>query len=261
MDINYLNTTLVIPGMLSEIIYFEELGSTNKYSKQNYLNLKDNTLVITSNQTEGKGRFERVWETSAGNNLTFSLIIHSKLRLDELHFMNFYSSYILYLTVKSALHNFGDCKVRLKWPNDILLNNKKIAGILLDIKESDMETKKFIIGIGLNVNQTDFSPEIRHKASSLSKEFQTEFSPEEILITFINLFYNNAELLNSFESLMENWISATDIIGKNVRFRLLEDVNEMTAEVLKIDYDGGLVLLTANGKKNKYFSGEITFLY
>lgn len=261
MNTNLLSKHLVERKYLSEIIYFEELYSTNAYSKKVYNELDDNTIVITSYQTNGTGRFGRPWKTNRNENLTFSLIKHSALRIDEIHLMNFYTSYILYMALNEISAEYKGHDLYLKWPNDLLLNRKKIAGILLDVKDMNSEMKKFIIGIGLNVNQEMFPEDIISKATSMKNEFKCDFVIEEILINFIKLFYGNLQLLNQGEVLMKLWKSKSDVAGKKVKFKQLDDGREAEIIIIDIDNDGGLIVSDKSGKRFKFYSGEISILY
>ena len=261
MNTNLLSKNLVDSKYLSEIIYFEELYSTNAYSKKIYHELKDNTIVLTSYQTNGTGRFGRPWKTNRNENLTFSLIKHYGLRIDEIHLMNFYTSYILYLTLNETSKDCSEHDLYLKWPNDLLLNRKKIAGILLDVKDMNSDTKKFIIGIGLNVNQEIFPEDINSKATSMKNEFKCDFMIEMILINFIKLFNENLNLLNQGDDLMKLWKSKSDVIDKRVKFKQLEDGREAEVVVMDIDNDGGLIVSDMSGKICKFYSGEISILY
>ena len=131
MNLDLLNEKLINPELLEKIIYFKEIDSTNLYAKNNQKTATDNSLILTSFQTKGIGRFGKNWESLDESNLTFSIVKHRKIRIDEIHFMNFYSSYILFQTVKSFISEFQNNKLYLKWPNDIILNGKKTAGMLL----------------------------------------------------------------------------------------------------------------------------------
>jgi len=257
-----LKSLLVNKNLLNDLVYFEELDSTNAYSKKN--NLFDNTLVITSHQTGGTGRFGRTWRSSKNKNLTFTLIKCFKVRVDEIHLINFYSSYILFLTLKNFLEEYREKKdfdITLKWPNDILLNRRKVAGILLDVKDVKQKIKKFIIGIGLNVNQEKFSEDISLKATSLSNETKILIDPEKLLTLFINYFYNNLNLITQKEKLMKLWIQNSKIKGKQIEFKQLEDDKEKKATVISIDSDGGLKVKFNDGQIAKFFSGEIRMVY
>lgn len=257
MNTELLNKSLVQKNLLSRIIYFEELASTNGYSKENHFELEDNTIVLTSNQTNGKGRFGRPWYTAKNENLTFTLIKDYGIRIDEIHMMNFYTSYILFLTIKLMSDNFRSNELFLKWPNDLLLNRKKIAGILLDVKDLNSDLKKFIIGIGINVNQQNFPEEIKLKASSLKNEFKTDFIIEDLLIEFIEQYYKNLNLLEDSIQLMHLWKSNSDFFGKKVKFTQFADGNVAEVKLVDIDFDGGLIVSDDSGKLSKFYSGEI----
>jgi len=262
MDSRLLKSQLVNKNLLNELIYFEELDSTNAYSKKN--DLHDNTLVITSYQTQGTGRFGKTWRSSKNENLTFTLIKCFKIRVDEIQLINFYSSYILFLTLTNYFEDFKDKKdfdVILKWPNDILLNNRKVAGILLDVKDLKQEVKKFIIGIGLNVNQENFSEDIFCKATSLINITKTEIDLEKLLIMFVNLFYEKLYLIRTKNELMNLWIAKSKIKNKQIEFKQLEDDKEVRATVINIDNDGSLRVKLYDGRVVKYFSGEIRLVY
>lgn len=258
MDLNLLNDKLVNKNSLSKIIYFEKLDSTNVYAKQN--NLDDNTLVITSYQANGIGRFNRLWKSTPHDNLTFSLIKYFRLGIEEIHFVNFYSSYILCNMLKFEISHYKNIEISLKWPNDILLNGKKIAGILLDVSHLKKDYKKFIIGIGINVNQKDFSSDIMHKATSLSNEIDFEISLEQLLIRFIENFYSRLNFIDSKEELMKLWILDSHIKGKKVNFKKVEDDTEQEAVIMNLDNDGGLQMKFNNGNISKFYSGEINFI-
>jgi len=259
MNLKLLNNLLVSEKLLRELIYFEEIDSTNSYSKKK--NQEDNTLVITSHQTAGTGRFGRSWYSSKNKNLTFTLIKCFKIGVDEIHLVNFYSSYILFLTLKIFLEEFKVLDIILKWPNDILINRKKVAGILLEVKDLNYELKKFIIGFGLNVNQEKFSEDISDKATSLINETKTEINREKLLTLFVNLFYDNLNLLSEKSDLINLWIESSKIKGKVIEFKQFEDDKEKKATIINIDSDGGLRVKFQDGQIVKFFSGEIRMLY
>ncbi len=259
MNLNLLNEELVRENMLSEIIYFDETDSTNNYSKKS--NLGNNTLVLTSSQPGGTGRFGRPWYSSPGKNLTFSLIKFFNLQIDEIHLVNFYSSYILCMTLKEFIKKNKDCEVTLKWPNDILLNRKKLAGFLLDVKDLKNDSKKFIIGAGININQENFPDDIKSKATSLLLEIKTEIRKEELLIAFIKNFYGKLYLIENKNELMRQWNNNSKIEGKKINFKKSDDDKERAATVIGIDNDGGLNVKFDDGKKSRFYSGEISIVY
>ena len=256
MNLELLKTELINENFLREIIYFDELESTNAYAKKN--NTAEDTLVVTSNQFNGKGRFNRQWNSLPFKDLTFSLVKSFKIRIDESHLVNFYSSYILFQTLTELSGGNESNNFSLKWPNDILLNGKKIAGFLLDVKDFQSDFKKFVIGVGLNVNSIDFPEELKLKATSIFNETKHEIKPENILIRFVKNYYGNLFLIGDKNELMKKWISNTSVIGKRIKFRNAIDAAEKTATVVNIDTDGGIMMKFNNEKTEKYYSGEIS---
>ena len=259
MNIRSVKQEILNESMLKDIIYFEEIASTNEYAKNN--NLNSDTLIITSHQTAGKGRFNRKWETTPSRDLTFSIIKNFKIAIDEIHLINFYSSYILFSALKNYFGDSKDLEFSLKWPNDILLNGRKIAGILLDVKDLNSEIKKFIIGIGINVNGAEFEDELKAKATSLLNETNKYAVIENLLKEIMKKFYDNLYLLKNKNELMNSWTAHTNIIGKTISFRKVSDGEDLSVKVLNIDSDGGLKVMSGEGKITKYYSGEISLKY
>ncbi|MEO8399751.1 MAG: biotin--[acetyl-CoA-carboxylase] ligase [Ignavibacteriaceae bacterium] len=255
MNLDLLTAKLKKEKLLSEIIYFKEIESTNFYAKKNYL--KDDTLILTSIQTRGKGRFSRIWQSSADKDLTLTLIKHFNLRIDESHLVNFYTSYILFYTLKKIFSENDKMQFSLKWPNDIMLNGKKVAGILSEVSNLKSSFKKFIIGIGINVNSISFSEEINSRATSLFKESKIEINAEELLISFIKNFYLKINLITDKNKLMKEWVKDSIVDGKEIQFKKFDDDLEIKAYAVGVDNDGALILRLKNGEEKKFYSGEI----
>lgn len=259
MDAERLNKELVKESLLNYVIHFEELDSTNKYAKEN--NLPPDGIVITSFQKEGKGRFGRKWVAAHDEDLTFSLVKKFQLSVDNIHLVNFYTSYILSETLKQFLSDHTGIHIHLKWPNDVLLNKKKICGILLEVSGLNDKEKSFIIGIGLNVNKTVIPLHLTHKATSLTNETNTTHNIEEILISFIHNFYANLHLIDLRGELMSMWKRNSELIGKKVKFLVVADSKEVEAKIADIEEDGSLKVVLDDGDIKNFYSGEITFVY
>lgn len=259
MNVELLNKELVKETLLNYVIHFEEMDSTNKYAKEN--NLPTDGIVITSHQKDGKGRFGRKWLTAHDEDLTFSLVKKFKISVDNIHLVNFYTSYILSETLKQFLLTHKNMHIHLKWPNDVLLNKKKICGILLDVSGLNEAEKSFIIGIGLNINKREIPEDIAHKATSLANESKTIHSIEELLISFIQNFYANLHLIQLRSELMNLWKKNSELVGKKVKFLIVADSSEVEAKIADIGEDGSLKVVLADGDIKNFYSGEITFVY
>ncbi|MBS1518739.1 MAG: biotin--[acetyl-CoA-carboxylase] ligase [Bacteroidetes bacterium] len=260
MNKDLLIEKIVHNGPLDNLFYFDELDSTNIFAKE-YITQNpdsDNILFLTSYQKKGIGRFSRKWISSPGKNLTFTLVKKFTLSVDEIHRVNFYSSYILYYTLKDIFRDYSEMKFTLKWPNDLLLNGKKVSGFLLELKDISMPDKIFIIGCGLNMNERDLDESISVKSTSLARESDVEIKPEIILIEYVKNFYGNIPLLDEYPGLMDKWKSGSALIGKNIEFRKYDDETPDSGTVENIDNNGALCLRYPDGSLKRFYSGEIT---
>lgn len=160
------------------IIKLDATDSTNRYLRDLMIteNLPDFTVVVTHKQTMGRGQMNSIWESEAGNNLTFS-VLKKHTGLDVKH--QFMISICVSLAIYNVLTVLKLLRVKVKWPNDILSGSSKICGILIENTISGSEVRASVIGIGLNVNQTIFSNSLN--ATSLKLELKKEQNLEHIL--------------------------------------------------------------------------------
>ncbi len=165
-------------------LYFEELPSTNA-EMMGLLNdfPAEGTLVFADNQTQGRGQAGTTWQTDDAQNLTFSFILYPKfLAITEC----FYLSKMLAVALHKCLSKLLPQQfTQIKWANDLWVSGRKIAGILIENQLEGQKIKASIIGIGLNVNQTVFSPEIQAKTTSICIESQKEWDREQVLVDLL----------------------------------------------------------------------------
>jgi len=176
------------------IIKLDAIDSTNSYLR--HLNvtekLQDYTVVLTEKQTNGRGQMGTKWFSNASQNLTVSVF-------KEVFFLDFKNQYYLNIVVALSmvklLNHLNLPKISIKWPNDILSENKKICGILIEnvIKQNILSSS--IIGVGLNVNQTEFRN--LPKASSIKLIMGRNYNLEELLSKFVNNLKNYFSILEN----------------------------------------------------------------
>lgn len=176
------------------IIKLNAIDSTNSFLKR--LNadgpIDDMTVAVANYQTEGRGQMGTKWTSKDSKNLLFSAFKHiSALDADE----GFYVSIIVSLSVFKALEKLQIKKLRIKWPNDILSDDKKIAGILIENIVKQDQIKASIIGVGLNINQTDF--EDLPNASSVLLETGRLFDRDEVLQMVLLQLEDHFQLLEA----------------------------------------------------------------
>ncbi len=184
-------------------IYYEELDSTNEEAKRNIENINDFTLLLADLQTKGKGRNNREWFSPKGENLYFTIVFKPKIEIKFLTALPIIAGFSMLKLLENIIKNK---KIAIKWPNDILIEDRKIAGILIEnFKE------RIILGIGLNVNTERFPDFKTNIPTSLKIETNTTFDRLLILKNFFKIFYINYRL---FEK------------EKKIPKKLLKEINE-----------------------------------
>jgi len=227
-------------------IYFDTLLSTNKYLKENYHKYSDHTVIICHNQTNGYGRFNRAWEMKTNDSIAMSILLKPNKAIEGVSRISLLTSAAIFKVISS----FTD-KVKLKWPNDVLVNGKKISGILLEsIISNDLEA--LIIGIGVNVNNDNFSCEVTRKATSLKIETNETIDLEIIIDEILKWFDYYYKLF------LEDKHSYIDLCRKNssvIGDRYL--INGRVITVLDI-LDNGNILVKDGNDNIEYSYGELT---
>ena len=189
------------------IIKFETIESTNNYIKINNLFLKEGTVILASQQTAGRGRSNHQWMSEKGN-LYFSFINKKKVSRTKI----FKFTVLTSMAVINLLKSFN-IEARIKYPNDILIKDKKICGILIEssgLKEIDY----VVVGVGINVNQLSFK-ELNALAISMKQITKKEYKIKELLDNFINE-YNLLEQ-TAFSKVFKEYLNYSLIIGKKIK--------------------------------------------
>ncbi len=228
-------------------IFFEEIHSTNTYAKEK--NFPHGTVILAENQTAGKGRKGRKWISQKGKGLYFSIVLREGINLNN--FLIF--SLLFPLAVRDAIKKYVSSEIFLKWPNDLYINEKKFAGFLIESEIEGNEVIKLIVGIGININNTEESfKNLDRPATSLFLEEKRTLDRKKIF----------SDILLSIEKYLEN-INFSKIIESTERYLLwkgkdviIPDIN-ISGKLLGINEKGGLRILTSNGIKNIY-SGDVS---
>jgi BirA family biotin operon repressor/biotin-[acetyl-CoA-carboxylase] ligase len=213
----------------------------------------DGTVVFAERQFHGKGRLDRKWYSTKDQNLTFSILLKKKLSEKNINIINLGAA----VAVAVSLENLFQLRVNLKWPNDVLVNGSKIAGILIESSMQGTKVDKLVIGIGLNVNQTSFQGNFSIPPTSIKYETGIEVNRERLLGEILNRF---EEILNTIftdsKSILDDWRSRCRMIGEKI---IVSD-NEMskTGVFDDIDEQGFLVLRTENNKFEKIHFGDVS---
>ena len=236
------------------IHFFDEIDSTNTFAKK-FADENTNSegdIFVTKKQTNGKGRLGRKWIDSQNKNIAVSLILKPKIFVSDITKINL----IISISICDAIKRFTGLSPKIKWPNDIIINNKKICGILIETSSEKNLVKHVIIGIGLNVNSDEMPEEIRKKATSLKIELGKTLSRAALLseILFeIENNYNNYECC--FEDLIEKYINLCLNIGKEVKATIQN--KEIEGRITGVNFKGELILSTNFYEEIYLSTGEV----
>lgn len=169
------NDTNCIIG--NEILLYNEIDSTQEEAKRIMNKVKEGTVIIANNQIDGKGTHGKKWYTEKTSNIIMSIILFPNIEVEKLKNITLDIASVIVDTIYE-LYNY---KLTISYPNDIVLNGKKLGGILTNISTQGGIAKDIIIGIGLNINQVQFPEEIVDIATSLRKEYEIIFNKKEII--------------------------------------------------------------------------------
>tara|TARA_B110000908_G_scaffold80043_1_gene95931 strand:+ start:55034 stop:55780 length:747 start_codon:yes stop_codon:yes gene_type:complete len=224
-----------------KIIRLDNVNSTNSFLSENLNDSSffEGVVVVANAQTQGRGQGENLWHSNSGDNLLFSVLLQPKCDL----IYQFYLNQFIAVSICQTLKQFGlDCQI--KWPNDILVNKKKIAGILIENKIQGRMLHSSIVGVGLNVNQSDFPDQFINPTSMklLLKDSIDINQVLETLIVQLEKHYfqfkrNELNVINeNYQSLLfkRNEKAYFIIKGKRVE-TIIREVNKQGEIVLEID--------------------------
>jgi len=237
-----------------KIITLEKVDSTNIYAKNNLDVLDDRTIVHALNQTLGRGRFDRKWVDLGEGNLFLTFVLKPSNTFNEV-----YSNLTQYLSVIlcELLEEYG-LQTQIKWPNDVLINGKKIAGILSETVMHGSTFKGLVLGIGVNLNaKPDDINAIPDKiATSLNIELNKNIDMYEFIQRLSDKFFANYDefLAHGFEFIKKNYISRVSFLETEISVQVL---NEVKSGLAKSISDSGELILENNGKEFVLTIGDI----
>ena len=241
-----------------EIFYFPELKSTNIIAKEKALHraegIDEGTLIIAERQSAGKGRLGREWFSPVGG-IWLSIILYPQLSPS-------YISRITLMTAVAAVKAIKICtqiKPQIKWPNDILINEKKVCGILTEMSAELDIINWVVVGIGINANidLRDFPKDIREKTISLKEISGKEISRVKLAQAFLQEFEKYYKILKrrEFSSILKEWKLYSHTLGRKIRVDMGEKI--ITGEAVDINEEGALILKKEDDELVEIISGTI----
>ena len=238
------------------ICYFKELDSTNARAKQEADNgAAEGTLVVTDMQTAGRGRRGRSWNSPAGVNLYFTLILKPVYQPDKAAMVTL----VMALAVAEGISLTCGMEAEIKWPNDVVVNGKKVCGILTEMNVEHGQIQCVAVGVGVNVGLQEFPPEIADKAASLEAECGKPVSRAALA----------ANILNAFEKYYESFLQELSLscirdkynrrlVNRDREVRVLDPQGEFQGIARGINEFGELLVERDDGSVTIVFAGEVS---
>jgi BirA family biotin operon repressor/biotin-[acetyl-CoA-carboxylase] ligase len=239
-----------------EIIHFDEIDSTNNYAKRiANEGCQHGTVVIAEKQLIGRGRVGREWKSNNSEGLWFSIILRPALEPEEVQLITLAAS----VAVVEAIQETQGIVCGIKWPNDIILNNCKLGGILTELSAELGHINYIVVGIGINVNQDldKFDDEIKKIATSLKIHLHRQVSRVEILSGILTKFEKiyNFLINGDTHAIIDRWSRLSVTIGKEVKI-IIKNI-EYYGLAQSITSDGKLIVKCNDGETREISAGEI----
>ncbi len=240
----------------SQLIHFDEIDSTNNYAKKiGNEGCPHGTVVIAERQTSGRGRVGREWKSDNSQGLWFSIVLRPVLVPEEVQIVTLAASVAVVEGIRDGLGI--DCGI--KWPNDIILEGCKLAGILTELSAEPGHVNYVVVGIGMNVNQDQgcFEDEIKGKATSLKIHTGEAVSRVKLLGCILTRFEEvyGIMLQGGAGELIERWERYSVTIGREVRVLFRE--KEYIGTARSIAKDGRLIVKCTDGEVREISAGEV----
>ncbi len=238
------------------IIYYEKTDSTNmRIEELAEKGATHGTIVVAEEQTMGKGRRGRNWESPAEGNIYMSILLRPQIQADKASMLTLVMAY----SVAQAVRGLGHEELQIKWPNDLVLSRKKVCGILTEMHLKGTEIDYVVIGVGVNANVQHFSQDLGHKATSLYLESGKMVECKQLI----------RQIVERFEIAYQQFMEKKDLsflkdayngmlINCEREVQVLEPGNAYIAYAKGIDCNGQLLVRTADGKEKAVFAGEVS---
>jgi len=238
------------------IQYFKETESTNIIAREIAGSVEEGTVVIAESQTGGRGRLGRKWISPEGG-IWLSVILKPKIQPLYAHRITLLAGVSVAKTIRKS-----GLPAKIKWPNDVLINGKKVCGILTEMGAETDQIDYCVVGIGIdaNVDTESFPEEVRDSSTSLKKELGHDINRVEFvqgLLSGLEALYSKFQK-DGFSSILEEWRNMSATIGEWVK--ITTQTRTIYGEAIGVDNEGALILETSDGKLEKIVAGNCEHL-
>ena len=235
-----------------QIVYLPSVDSTNRRARQLAAEgAPHGTLVIADEQTAGRGRRGRGWISPAGEGVFMSLILRPQSHPSEVARLSMQTA----LAVAQAIVQATGLDARIKWPNDIVCGGRKVCGMLLEMNADEQAVHDVVAGIGINVHQTQFAPEIEKTASSLDLLSGQRVCRAALVRAFLEAF-ERAEALAAQGALMDAYRARSATLGQRVQ--VIAPAGSFTGTALEVTDSGSLIVEDEEGQRREVLAADVS---
>ncbi len=237
-----------------DVRVFQETSSTNDVvEKLAHDGVREGVVVFAESQTKGRGRLGRKWISPSGKGLWFSILLRPDLRPESATQITIAAATALFRAIRSQT----EVTPEIKWPNDILIGGKKVAGILTEMSAELDHVKYMILGIGVDVNLTEFPADLKKIATSLRLETGRIVNRADLAEAILRELDADYERIRSgqFESVADEWEERCTTIGHGVTIHIGDRTVQGRAEALNTD--GALLVRTQHGHLERILGGDV----
>jgi len=259
LSANLIQQSLITERVAKRIKYYESTDSTNDAAKDLALKgVPDGTVVVAEHQTKGKGRLKRSWLAPSGDNILFSVVFYPEIRIDLVFRLTMLAS----IAVVKAIRRICKVDAKIKWPNDVYINNKKVCGVLTEFSADFDSVQYAVVGIGLNVNfETSKNAEIKNIATSLMEECGekvSRLSVLKLLLEELDSLYNSF-LKSGGVGLEKEWNKYSMVVNREVK--IISGKDEKRGVAKGINKYGHLILENKNGQNEEIMCGDLSLRF
>jgi len=237
-----------------EILHLEECDSTNRIARDLATKgIPEGAVILAEKQTRGRGRMGREWFSPPEGGIYFTMVLRPAISPNEAPKLTLLTG----VALAECLRETAGIHARIKWPNDIVLRGRKLAGILTELGAEIDAVNYVLVGVGINVNTESFPPDLQEKATSLLIETGESFSRASLVKDFLRRFedYYSESLGTGFQDIIRRWNEMTDTLGRKVKIE--SGSRTYIGEALAVDADGALILRDDKGVLHRIVSGDV----
>lgn len=236
--------------------YYNELSSTNLQAKVDAENgAKQGTLIVADMQTAGRGRRGRAWSSPAGMNVYFTLVLKPEFPVEMASMVTL----VMGLAVAEGIRMTCGLEARIKWPNDIVIKGRKVCGMLAEMSTERDFIHYIVMGVGINVKQQEFVPEIADMATCLEGECGRPVSRAELIVNVMKLFERYYDIFQKDGNLGGFLETYNDLLaGRGGEVRVLDPKGEFQGVSRGINKTGELLVEREDGAVETVYAGEVS---